>query len=131
MAEGAHIGTLGALHPQEGVARGGLAQKLQGVNVDAPGLALHLLALTGQLIELLSLDFNSGVHGRKLLQVPGEPLQQVRELLPRRGDGVFLQDFPAGILGIGDNAQFYTDYIFLSGLCSELHRPRSPAHKDR
>ena len=70
---------------------------------DRTGLALHLHSLPGQLIELLPLHFQGGVHGRDLEDLAPERLQGLLQLLPASLDGPLLQHSPGGILGIGDN----------------------------
>ena len=104
MAEGTDIGALGADAADQVIRFIHLLQRLQLVDGDRAGLTLHGLSLAGQVVELLTVDFNGGVHGRDLLDIP----QESRHGLLHIGGGnryrVGLQGLAAGILGVGDKA---------------------------
>ena len=106
MAEGTHIGPLGAAHPQQELVRAQLVLQLQGVDGHRAGGALHLPALPGQVIELLSVDLDGGVHGGHLLDVPPELGQNGQQILRRADEGGLPDDLSGDVLGVGDNAQF-------------------------
>ena len=131
VAQGAHIGALGAPHPDKKVGAAHLLLHRQGVDGDVPGRPLHLSALPGQLVELLSLDLDGGVHGGDLLNVPPEGFQGCLQRLQSDVCGVGLQHRAGGVLGVGDLAQTQAGQVLLLPLAGELHRPGGPAHKHR
>ena len=98
---------------------------------DVPGGPLHLSALSGQLIELLSLDLDGGVHGGNLLNVPPEGLQSGLQRLQSDVHWVGLQHRAGGVLGVGDLAQAQAGQVLLFTLAGKLYRPGGPAHKHR
>ena len=101
------------------------------------GRPLHLSALSGQIVQLLPVDFDGGIHGRDLLDVSGKPGQHRRQLF-RRDGGMPLLQHPAGdILRIGDKTQTQHGDIFLltafgkgdaAGGLSHKHRQHAGGH---
>ena len=94
------------------------------------GGALHLAALPGQLIELLALDLDGGVHGGDLLDGAPEAGQDSLQLPGGHRGGSLLQHRAGGVLGVGDQTQTQPGQIFLLPLRGELNRPGGPPHKD-
>ena len=94
-----------------------------------PGGPLHLSPLPGQLIELLAVDLNGGIHGGHLENVPGELGQHRLHLLGRYLHRVLLQSVAAGVLGVGDDPQLQPCHILLVPPLGKFHRPGGPAHK--
>ena len=130
MAQGTHVGALGTAHPYDELVRGGLGLHGQSVDGDGAGGALHLAAFAGQFVELFSVDFDGGKHGRDLGNIPAELFQYGFQL--RRGDlyRLLLQYFARGVLRIGHKAQLQPSHIFLFALVGKFHRAGGPAHKD-
>ena len=98
---------------------------------DAAGLPLDLFSLAGQLVQLLAVDFHRRIHGRNLVDLPGELGQYRFHIGPAYGDGMFLQRLAGGVLGVGDTAQTQARFIALFRRFKKLHGPGGPAHKHR
>ena len=131
MAQGADIGALGAADPQQKVMLSGLLQHLQTKNGHRPGLALHGLALSGQLIEFFAVPLQGGVHGGHLQNIPGELGQHFLQLRQPRRHRVLLQHRARHVLGVGDLAEMQGGDVLLFPVLGKLHRPGGPAYKHR
>ena len=102
MTQGAHIGPLGTPDPQGVIRRPRLLFQRQAVDGDGPGLPLHLLALSGQLIELLSSHLDGGVHGGDLQDLSPERPQCLPPAPPgSRRPGRSASTCAGGVLGVG------------------------------
>ena len=130
LAQGADIGTLGAPHPeaQTGAVK---AQVCQLKNGDGSGLALHLLALSGQLVELFAVDLQSRIHGGHLENIPPEPGKDPFHISRGEVDGLFRQRGAGHVLGVRGPAQKQHSLVGLFRVLEELHPPGGPAHEDR
>ena len=69
------------------------------------GLALHLFAFAGQLIELFSVDLQGRIHGRDLVVVAKEAHDRLPDLLPGGCHRRFCQHPAGSILGVGGLSQ--------------------------
>jgi len=125
------IGALGALYGQ-GILifrRAALVPDVQ--NLDRPGLALHSLALTGQLIERLAVDLDRRVHGRGLHPGAEELRQNGQQLLlPCRYRGG-LQHSAGHIPGIGALAQPEDSAVGLGVVELQINCLAGPAAEHR
>ena len=129
MAERADVGPLGAHHAQGKFVRCGLLQQLQLVNGDGARLALHGLALPREIIELLPVDLERGVHRRELQKLAGKVLQRRAHLVRADGDRMRFQHRAGRILRVGDRAELQNGAVFLSPVFGKLHRLGRAAHK--
>ena len=100
-------------------------------NGDIAGLPLYLLALSGQIIELLAVDLDGGIHGRDLRDRAGEAGEDGFQRRPVHSDGMGLQRFPGRILGVGDQPQPQTGNILLFAVFREFYGTGSLSHKHR
>ena len=104
MAERAHIRPLGAAHAQK-ILRAAALLQLQLVNGDAAGPACDLLALAGQLVELLAVYLDGRVHRRDLLDLAEKAPQRRAHLVLRDGHGALFERFAGRILRVGHKAE--------------------------
>ena len=83
VAQRPDIRALGAPHPQNASRREpSCSSSSSSWMVTRRGGRSTSLPLPGQLIELLPADLDGGVHGRHLVDLPGEPRQHVLQLPP-------------------------------------------------
>ena len=68
---------------------------------DGTGLPLHLLALPGQVAELLAVHLQGRVHGRHLEDLSPEGFQDFLQLFRSEVHGTLLQGLPPDILRVG------------------------------
>ena len=79
--------------------------KCNSVNGYPPRRALRRFALARKLIELFSVDFYCGVHGRYLLNLADKLTQHIAQLFFRHINVKPLQYLSACVLGIGKRAE--------------------------
>ena len=105
LQQGADVGALGAGHLQHIFVFGGAAAVGDAVDLDGAGLALHGLALAGQLVKGLAAHLDRRVHGRHLHLLAHELRQHGLQFpLPCRDGGRF-QHRAGDVAGIGALAQ--------------------------
>ena len=102
----ADIGALGALHIQHILIFCRAAAVGDAVDLNGARLALHGHALTGQLIQRLTVQLDGRVHGRHLHLRADELWQHGQQFPFARRDRSRFQHSAGHIAGVGARAQF-------------------------
>ena len=102
----ADIGALGARYIQHILIFGRAAAVGDAVNFNGACLALHGHALTGQLIQRLTVQLDGRVHGRHLHLRANELRQHGQQFPFARRDRSRFQHSAGHIAGVGARAQF-------------------------
>ena len=106
-------------------------QQLQRMDGDASRPARDLLSSAGQLIELLAVYLDGGVHGRDLLDGAEELPQSGLQLRTGDADGIRLQYGPARVLRVGHDAETQPRDVFLFRGLEKFSRAGGAADKNR
>ena len=81
-------------------------QKLKAINFHRPGGSFYLLPRTGTLVERLAVNLQCRVHGRHLLDSPGQRCHRLCHCIFRKVDGGGLGDHRAiGVGGVGAHTE--------------------------
>ena len=101
------------------------------MNGDGTGLTLHFPALAGQVVELLAVYLDGGVHGGNLENVAPEFGQDSQQVFFCQMHFALGNGLAGDVLGVGGQSEADGGLVDLLRVLEKFHAPGGTAHKDR